>query len=121
MSKQMLLGKNTGRWVCLAALILLSCYEVKSLALEAAQANFELTGTHLSAGVPEILKMIDAKVDIEVVKTFIRNSPVPYNLSSSEIIILKDRGVPNEVLAMILQRGGELRAQSMPSSPPAAV
>ena len=88
--------------------------------LEAAQANFELRGTqpHFSAGVAEILKMVDAKVDIEIIKTFIRNSPVPYNLSSSEIIILKDRGVPNEVLAIILQRGGELRAQSAQSSPP---
>ena len=66
-----------------------------------------------SAGVADIVKLADAKVDAEVIKTFIRNSPIAYNPSATEIIALKDRGVGPEILTAMLQRGAEVRAQSM--------
>lgn len=67
----------------------------------------------LSAGVADILKMVDAKVDPEVIKTYINNSPTAYNPSASEIIALKDRGVGSDILTAMMQHGAEVRAQSM--------
>src|SRR5262245_16524659 len=53
-------------------------------------------GTHaksavagFSAGIAEILKLADAKLDAEVIKAFIKNSPTPYDPTASEIILLK--------------------------------
>src|SRR5271157_5610370 len=43
-----------------------------------------------SPGVPEVLRMVDAKVEPEVVKAYIRSSPVPYHLSADEIIALRN-------------------------------
>jgi hypothetical protein len=58
--------------------------------------------------------MLDAKVDQEVVKAYVKNSTTPYNLSAADIISLKEHGVPDELVAAMLQRGGELRAQVPP-------
>jgi hypothetical protein len=64
----------------------------------------------------EVLKMLEAKVDSEVIKAYIKNSLVPYNLSASEIIHLKKQGVPDDILTALLQRGAEVRAQATSSS-----
>ncbi len=71
-----------------------------------------------SPGVSEIVKMIDAKVDPQVVKAFIKNSQVAYNPTASEIIELKKAGVPDDVLTAMIQRGAEVRAQAPSTQPP---
>jgi len=103
------------------ALLSLSQSSALALAQNGVEANLDATRSsapvpRFSPGIPEILKMIDAKVDIEVIKAYIKNSLVAYNPQPSEIIALKDRGVPNEVLTVLIQRGGELRAQA-PAQP----
>ncbi len=65
-----------------------------------------------SPGLLEVLRLQDAKVDAEVIKAFIKNSSVAYNPSASEIIVLKQRGLSPEMIAAMLERGGELRAQA---------
>ncbi|MCX6928145.1 MAG: hypothetical protein NT154_33780, partial [Verrucomicrobia bacterium] len=70
-----------------------------------------------SSGLADIVKMVDAKVDPEVIKTYIKSAPTAYNPSATEIIALKDHGVGPEVLTAMLQRGAELRAQAMRPSP----
>lgn len=50
--------------------------------------------------------MTDAKVNAEVLKAYIKNSSATYNLSAADIITLKNRGVPDDVLTAMLQRGG---------------
>jgi hypothetical protein len=69
--------------------------------------------TRFSPGVADVVRMVDAKVDPEVIKTYVKNSPTAYNPSASEIIALKDHGVSSEILTAVLQRGAEVRAQSM--------
>ena len=64
-----------------------------------------------SPGVRDVLKMMDAKVDPEVVRAYIKNSPIPFNPTASEIIALKRRDVPDEVITSLMQRGAEVRAQ----------
>ena len=66
-----------------------------------------------SPGVADIVKLVDAKVDAEVIRSYVKNSPTAYNPSATEIIALKDHGVAPEVLTAMLQRGAEVRAQSM--------
>lgn len=77
-----------------------------------------------SPGVQEILKMIQAKVDPEIIKTYVKNSPTAYSLMADEIIDLQKQGVPDEVVTAMIQHGAELRArapQALPSPtvPPA--
>jgi hypothetical protein len=66
-----------------------------------------------SPGVGDVVRMINAKVDLEVVKAFIRSSPIPYNPSATEIIALEQSGVTDDIIKAMLERGGELRARAM--------
>src|ERR1035441_9907454 len=44
-----------------------------------------------SPGVTDIMKMVDAKVDAQVIKSYIKTSPTAYSPSANEIIALKGR------------------------------
>jgi hypothetical protein len=70
-----------------------------------------------SAGVGDVLRMVDAKVDPQVIRTFVENSTVAYNLSAAEIIALKTRGVPDDLVASMIARGAQLRAKGATSNP----
>jgi hypothetical protein len=65
-------------------------------------------GTY-SAGIADILKMLDAKVDAQVIHAYIQNSAIPFNPDAAELIALKDHGAPTEMLTALLHRGDELR------------
>ena len=55
----------------------------------------------------ETLKvLLDAKVDPAVIKEYIKSSPTAYSPSASEIIVLKQRGVPDDILSALLERSG---------------
>src|SRR5437764_62659 len=45
--------------------------------------------TSFSPGIRDVLKMVDAKVDPEVIKSYIKNSSAAYNPTAAEIIDLK--------------------------------
>ncbi len=73
-----------------------------------------------SPGIVDIVRMVQAKVDPEVILAYIKNSPVPYNPGAGEIIALKARGVPQDILAALLEHGAELRTKSLaPAQTPA--
>jgi len=86
-----------------------------------APATEHPSAARFSPSAQEIVNMLEAKVDPEVIKAYIKNSPVPYNLSAAEIIDLKTRGVPDDMLAAMLQRGAEIRAHAVASSQPGPV
>jgi hypothetical protein len=80
-----------------------------------------------SPGVAEVMRMVEAKVDPGVIRAYIANSQVPYHLSADEIIALRNGGLSGDIIAAMIQRGGELRAQAglasgqvAPYPPPAA-
>ncbi len=62
-----------------------------------------------SPGVADVVKMLDAKVDPEVVKAYINSSPIAYSPGAEEIIALKQRGVPDDLITAMLERGAEVR------------
>jgi hypothetical protein len=118
---------------CMVAGTLVLLMPLVSGAVSAVVVNDNPVGTvapavRFSAGVADIVKMVDAKVDTEVISTYIKNSPTAYNPSATEIIALKDHGVGAGIITAMLQRGAEVRAQAMrtasaapaPSVPPAA-
>jgi hypothetical protein len=65
------------------------------------------------AGVGEIVKMMNAGVDTNIIKTYIHGSFMYWNLSSQDIINLKQQGFPSDLVAAMLQRDAELRDQAM--------
>ncbi len=65
-----------------------------------------------SAGVEDVLKMTEAKIDPETIKAFVRNSPTAYNPNVNEIIMLKDHGVSSDIITAMIQHGGEIRARA---------
>ena len=71
-----------------------------------------------SAGLADVVKMADAKVEANVITAYIKNSAIAYNPSAEEIIALKQRGVSDEILTALLQRGAELRSQARPATQP---
>jgi hypothetical protein len=68
-------------------------------------------GVRYSPGVADLLKLVDAKVDAEVIKAYIKNSSTVFNPSAAEVVALKNRGVPDVVLTALLQRAAEVRKQ----------
>jgi hypothetical protein len=79
-----------------------------------AGANTELNAdaaSEHSDGVDEVLKMVKAGVSTEVIRTYIENSPVVYNLNAADIIALKEHGVPDELTTAMMRRGAALKAQ----------
>ena len=65
-----------------------------------------------SAGVDEILNMVQAGVSTEIIKAYIENSPIAYNLSATDVIALKEHKVPDELTTALMKRGAALRTQA---------
>ncbi len=63
-----------------------------------------------SPGISEILKMADAGVSTEVIKTYVECSPKPYQPTDVDVIALKKHNVADEVVTLLLKRGAQVRA-----------
>src|SRR5437879_9410443 len=81
-----------------------------SASLARQSTNQAATGPYTPA-VSEIVKLFDAGVDKSVIVAYINNSSVAYRLTASEIIALKDHGVPSEIVTVMLQHNAELKTQ----------
>ena len=66
----------------------------------------------VSSGLGEILKMLDAGISQMVIRMYIEASPLAYNLSAADIILLKARGSSDDVVTALLKRGAEVRTQA---------
>jgi hypothetical protein len=65
----------------------------------------------------EVIKMIQARTDPDVIKTFIGNWPTPYSVPADEVLRLHDLGAPNDVLTTLISRSAQLQAQTMRLAP----
>src|SRR5947207_6939800 len=75
--------------------------------------------TRLPYGVADVVKLCKAQVSDDVVIAYIHNSGTIYNLSSSDIVYLKDQGCSQLVISTMLQQKGraaEVAAQN-PQAP----
>src|SRR5437870_3331806 len=48
--------------------------------------------------VADVLRLVEAKVDPEVIRTYIKNSATGFSLTASDIIALRERGVPDDLV-----------------------
>jgi len=62
----------------------------------------------LSAGANDVLKLARAKVGNSTILAFINNSGISYNLSASEVIYLREQGLSDEVITVMLEQRGNL-------------
>ena len=67
--------------------------------------------TNLSPAVVEILKLIQARVSTEVIRTYIEACPVTGPLSAADVIVLKDNSVTDDLITALLKRGAGLKSQ----------
>lgn len=66
----------------------------------------------LSPGTAEVLKLVKAGVDENVLLGFIGNSTNAFHLSADDLIYLQNNGVPPDVTTAMLQRDQALRGES---------
>src|SRR4051812_41711741 len=78
----------------------------------------EIPANTFSAGINDIIKMVQAGISKELLKTYIENSPVPYNLSPADLIALKERGVADDITTALIKRGAVVRTQTNPIAAP---
>jgi hypothetical protein len=65
----------------------------------------------LAPSVVEVVKLVESSVSDEVTMAYIQNSTTPYNLSSSDILYLKDVGLSSQVVTAMLSRDTTLKKQ----------
>lgn len=73
----------------------------------------------LPYGVSDVAKLAKAQVSEDVIITYVQNSGTAYNLSPTEIVYLRDQGVSDHVINVMLDQRRNLAA-SAPQNPPAA-
>lgn len=78
--------------------------------------NQEAGQVTLSPGVAEVVKLAESGVNDDVTTAYIQNSTSPFNLSSADILYLKDVGLSSQVVTAMLSRDAALRNQ--PYIPP---
>ncbi|MBM3882420.1 MAG: hypothetical protein FJ387_22300 [Verrucomicrobia bacterium] len=67
-----------------------------------------------SAGVADLLRLAEAGVSPEVMRTYVECSTTAYQVTHQDIIALKSRNVPDDVVTAMLKRGAELRSKQAP-------
>lgn len=71
-------------------------------ALQGGPARVDFARLQFSAGLLDIVRMVKANVDPELIKTFINHSRISYNPSAQEVIALKRLGVSNDIIVTVL-------------------
>jgi len=73
----------------------------------------------LPYGVADVVKLAKAQVSEDVIITYVQNSGTAYNLNPNEIVYLRDQGVSDHVINIMLDQRRNLAA-SLTQTPPAA-
>jgi hypothetical protein len=68
--------------------------------------------THPAVGVSELLKMLQAGVSKEVMRTYIETAQVASPPSAADIITLNEHGLADDLTEALIKRGAELTAQA---------
>jgi hypothetical protein len=63
-------------------------------------------------GVAEVIRMLDAKVSPEVIKTYVESAPVGFNAGATDLIALKEHGATDDISTAVLKRSAEVRTRA---------
>ena len=80
--------------------------------VENANSKRTAAPANLPYGVDEILKMTQGGIEAGVIQSYIAQSTIAYNLSADDILSLHKLGIAPQIVATLIRRGGEVRAQS---------
>jgi hypothetical protein len=83
-----------------------------------AVAPSEVDPAKLPYGVADVLKLSRAQVSEQVIATYIQNSGTAYNLNPNEIVYLRDQGVSERVINIMLEQRKRM-IESLPQTPSA--
>lgn len=70
-------------------------------------------GSAMAFGASEVLKLYQGGISKEVLISYIENNSLPFHLTADNIIYLQKVGLPQEVIAALIRRDGELQRQSL--------
>lgn len=87
------------------------------VALSAMTGGAQNSAPLLSYGVPQVLQLAQAKVSDATIIAYIRNSGNSYNLTADQIIYLRQQGVSDDVLNVMLTQPKPAVAPA-PTAPP---
>ena len=120
------IGSRKSALECLLLAAIVLGFSLQGMATEitansAFPENSNQQGDHSAAshspGVAEIIALVNAKIDPEVIKSFIQNSAIAYNPSATELIALTEHGTPADILVAMLNHGTDLRAKRLQAQP----
>jgi hypothetical protein len=77
-----------------------------------ARRQERLAAAALSPGVAELVKMVDAGVSTDLIKTYIANAPIAYEPKGADLIALKQHGAPDDIAAALLKKSSEAREKA---------
>jgi hypothetical protein len=72
----------------------------------------------LPYGVADVLKLSRAQVSEQVIATYVQNSGTAYNLNPNEIVYLRDQGVSEHIINIMLEQRKRM-IESLPQTPAA--
>jgi len=75
----------------------------------------------LSFGLDDVVKMVQSGVATDVILTYIENSTVAYYATAEDIVQLHELGVPSQITAAMIRRGGKLRGEQAKAAKAVAV
>ncbi len=109
------------------AVAVLACFGTMAMAQNSPTADTAQTvavsapAPQLAYGVPEILQLAQAKVGDDTIIAYIKNSGNSYGLSADQIIYLRQQGVSDAVIKVMLNQPKPAAVASAPPAPqPAA-
>ena len=77
------------------------------------------TPPQLSAGVPQVLQLAQAKVSDGIIVNYIQNSGTIYALDANQIVYLKQQGISDTVLNAMINQRSRLTGSTEPAASPA--
>ncbi len=66
----------------------------------------------------EVVKLVQAGVDLNIIKNYIANTPGTFGLNAEKIIYLNDAGVPTDIINAMLDQNKNASVPAAPSTPP---
>jgi len=72
-----------------------------------------------SSGIADILKMLDAQVSPDVIRTYIETSPNTFDVTSDDLITLKQHKATDEITVALLKHNSSSAAPAASSAPAA--
>jgi len=65
----------------------------------------------------EVVKLVQAGVDADTIKSYVVNSAGAFNLDADTIIFLKDEGLPSDLINTMMEHDKDFSASPQPSAP----